>query len=80
LHDEQITFGEDVDFNIRANVSLNWLTILPLVKYVMYSENQITNSSIKNKVIPNFNSFEILAKFNLKIFDFHHIFLKNVQN
>jgi hypothetical protein len=55
---------------------LNWLTILPLVKYVMYSENQITNSSIKNKV-PNFNSFEIWQKkFNF-IFDFHrYIFAK----
>jgi hypothetical protein len=46
----------------------------------MYTQNQITNSSLKNKVIPNFNSFETVAKGNTnlkKYLDFHrYIFAK----
>jgi len=80
-YDEQITFGEDVDFNIRANASFKLAyNPTPMVKYTMYSQNQITNSSLKNKIIPNFNSFENLAKGNSslkKYLDFHrYIFAK----
>jgi glycosyltransferase involved in cell wall biosynthesis len=80
-YDKQITFGEDVDFNIRANTTfLLAYNPSPLVKYSMYSQNQITNSSLKNKVIPNFNSFETVAigNSNLKKYmDFHrYIFAK----
>lgn len=80
-YDEQITFGEDVDFNIRANATFQLAyNPHPMVKYIMYTQNQITNSSLKNKVIPNFNSFETVAKGNTnlkKYLDFHrYIFAK----
>jgi glycosyltransferase involved in cell wall biosynthesis len=69
FYNENITFGEDIDFNIRANFS-NKLAYSKdaLVSYIMYSENQITNSSLKNKTITDFDSYEILAieKPNLK--------------
>jgi hypothetical protein len=48
LYDEKITFGEDIDFNIRANTTFQLAySIYPLVKYSMYSSNQITSSPIK---------------------------------
>ena len=81
LYDERITFAEDVDFNIRANSSFQLAySNFPLVKYCMYSQNQITQSPLKNKVIPNFDSFEIRAQENAnlkKYLDFHrYIFAK----
>ncbi|HEY4616731.1 MAG TPA: glycosyltransferase family 2 protein [Flavobacterium sp.] len=81
FYNEQITFGEDIDFNIRANHSFT-LAYSPdaLVKYTMDSENQITNTPIRNKVIPDFDSYEVLAKNNVslkKYLDFHrYIFAK----
>lgn len=65
FYNENVTFGEDIDFNIRANFS-NKLAYSkdPLVSYIIYSENQITNSSLKNKTITDFDSFEKLAKTN----------------
>jgi GT2 family glycosyltransferase len=73
--DEKITFSEDVDFNIRANLKFK-LAYSPeaLVIYTMLSENQITNSSVKNKVFPDFTSYELIAKQNRylkKYLDFH---------
>lgn len=80
-YNETITFGEDVDFNIRANRSFKLAyAVDPLVKYTMISENQITNTPIRNKTIPNFDNYEILDKNNLslkKYLDFHrYIFAK----
>ena len=59
FYDENIKFGEDVDFNIRAN-SVYQLAYskIPLVKYTMISENQITQSLISGKVITNFDFFD----------------------
>jgi glycosyltransferase involved in cell wall biosynthesis len=81
LYDEQITFGEDVDFNIRANHTFKLAySVDPLVKYTMDSENQITNTPLENKTIPDFDHYEILAKNNVslkKYLDFHrYIFAK----
>ena len=81
LYNEQITYAEDVEFNIRANSSFQLAySSFPLVKYSMYSQNQITQSSLKDKVIPNFDSFEIITKGNAslkKYLDFHrYIFAK----
>lgn len=59
LYDEKIIFGEDIDFNIRANSSYKLAySKEALVTYTMFSENQITNTSIKNKVIPDFDVYE----------------------
>lgn len=81
FYNEQISYGEDIDFNIRVNACFQLAySSYPLVKYTMYSQNQITQSGLKNKVIPNFNSFEILTRTHInlkKYLDFHrYIFAK----
>ncbi len=84
-YDEAITFGEDVDFNIRANVvfRLAW-SAKSLAYYRMHSENQITNSTIGNKTITDFDSYEDLAFSNKplkKYLDFHrYIMAKHYRN
>ncbi|MBC5841200.1 glycosyltransferase family 2 protein [Flavobacterium sp. F-380] len=80
-YEEKITFGEDVDFNIRVNTTFQLAySTSSLVKYTVNSENQITTSTLKNKVLPNLDSYEILAKTNFslkKYLDFHrYIFAK----
>ena len=35
-----------------------------LVSYISFSENQITNSNLISKIIPNFDDYEIFAKHN----------------
>lgn len=67
--DEKITYSEDVDFNIRTNLKFKLAySTKALVTYTMFSENQITNSSVKNKVFPDLNQYEIYTenKFSLK--------------
>ena len=61
--DETITLGEDVDFNIRANFhySLAYYNRV-CARYNIFSENQITNSSIAGKSITDFNKYEFLAR------------------
>ena len=75
LYDESIHFGEDVDFNIRANLSFPLAySTESLVEYRMFSENQITNSPIRAKKITDFNAFETQAANNpslKKFLDFH---------
>jgi glycosyltransferase involved in cell wall biosynthesis len=74
LYDETITFGEDVDFNIRANSEfLLAYSKSPLVHYLMMSENQITQSKISGKIITNFDKFETKkhTKSVKKFLDFH---------
>lgn len=61
-YDEKITYGEDVDFNIRANnVFLLAYSTEVLVSYILYTENQITNTQLKNKTITNFDAYESLG-------------------
>ncbi|WP_146185977.1 glycosyltransferase family A protein [Flavobacterium album] len=59
MFDEKITMGEDVDFNVRANLDyqLAYFSI-PLACITVYSENQITHSSLKGKVIMDHNKYE----------------------
>ena len=74
VYDETITFGEDVDFNIRANTKfLLAYSTKPLVRYLMFSENQITQSKIGIKIITNFDKFETetCTKSLKKFLDFH---------
>lgn len=73
-YDETITFGEDVDYNIRANSEfLLAYSKKPLVHYLMLSENQITQSKVSGKIITNFDKFEIdnCSKSLKKFLDFH---------
>lgn len=65
FYDEKITYSEDIDFNIRANLKFSLAySKKALVSYIIFSENQLTNSSLKNKSIPNFDKYEEAAKQN----------------
>lgn len=67
-YNESITYSEDIDFNIRANLSFKLAySKKALVSYMIFSENQITNNSLNKKVIPNFNAYEIFVKQNKSI-------------
>ena len=84
FYDEKITYGEDIDFNIRANnhFKLAYSNAV-LVTYTMFSENQITNTSLKNKVIPDFDAYEATASKNQslkKYLDFNrYVFAKHFR-
>ncbi len=62
FYDETIDFAEDLDFNIRALSNYNLVyKNSRLVNYTIFSENQLTNSSILGKIIPDYNKYESLA-------------------
>lgn len=64
-YNETITYSEDIDFNIRANLSFKLAySKKALVSYLIFSENQITNSGLQNKTVPNFDDYEVLAAHN----------------
>lgn len=75
LFNESITMGEDVDFNIRANLQgILAYDSKPMAIITMYSENQITHSSLKDKVIVDHNYYERTNPGNKelkKYLDFH---------
>lgn len=61
--DERITFGEDIDFSIRANANFKLAYSREnLVTYLMFSENRMSKDTIQDKEITDFDSYEILAK------------------
>jgi glycosyltransferase involved in cell wall biosynthesis len=65
FYDETIDFAEDLDFNIRAFSHYNLVYLNSrLVNYTIFSENQLTNSSILGKKVPNYDKYETLAKNN----------------
>jgi glycosyltransferase involved in cell wall biosynthesis len=83
-YNESITFSEDIDFNIRANLSFKLAySKKALVSYMIFSENQITNNSLNKKVIPNFSTYEIFVKQNKslkKYLDFNrYVFAKKYK-
>ncbi|WP_353083828.1 glycosyltransferase family 2 protein [Flavobacterium sp.] len=83
-YNETITYSEDIDFNIRANLSFKLAySKKALVSYMIFSENQITNNSLNKKVIPNFNVYEIYVKQNKslkKYLDFNrYVFAKKYK-
>lgn len=59
VFDENITYSEDIDFYIR-NLSQHKVAYhySPMVTIRVNYENQITNSGIKNKTIPNFSTYK----------------------
>ena len=64
-YNEIITYSEDIDFNIRANLSFKLAySNKALVSYLIFSENQITNSGLQNKTVPNFDAYEVFAAQN----------------
>ena len=63
--DEKITYGEDTDFNIRAGQKFALAYYNGVgASYTMDSENQITRSSLDNKVITDFSKYEADADKN----------------
>lgn len=58
-YDEKITFSEDLDFNIRANLKfkLAYSTSIQM-SYFMETDNQITRSSILTKTVPDYDQYE----------------------
>lgn len=66
--DESITYGEDTDFNIRAGLKYQLAYYNgALASYTMASENQITRSSLNDKVVTDFAKYEPEAKQNLSL-------------
>jgi glycosyltransferase involved in cell wall biosynthesis len=65
FYNEKINFSEDLDFNIRANYNFKLAYDNSVqMSYFMQTENQITQSSLLNKTIPDFDSYENWAKTN----------------
>lgn len=63
LYNEVVTYSEDVDFNIRAHAEFKMAYYnKPLVVYTLESENQITQNSIKGKIVPDYDYYEGLFK------------------
>ena len=61
LYNESISYSEDVDFNIRAHAKFKMAyDTKALVTYTLESENQITQNSIKGKVVPDYDYYESL--------------------
>lgn len=83
-YDEQITFGEDVDFNIRANSKFKLAySNKALVSYLCFSENQITQSKLSDKIITDFDFYEKnnSSKSLKKFLDFNkYIMAKQYKN
>ena len=65
FYNEKINFSEDLDFNIRANYNLKLAYDNSVqMRYFMQTENQLTQSSLLNKTIPDFDTYENWAKTN----------------
>jgi len=62
FYDETITYSEDVDFNIRANLNFKLAySGAILVQGIKLDSNRITNNGLKGKKIPDLDSYEPLA-------------------
>lgn len=77
--DESITYGEDTDFNIRAaqDFKLAYYNA-PCSSYTIDSENQITRSSLNDKIVTDFSKYEAVAAGNpslKKFLDFNRYIL-----
>jgi glycosyltransferase involved in cell wall biosynthesis len=65
FYNEKINFSEDLDFNIRANYNFKLAYDNSVqMRYFMQTENQLTQSSLLNKTIPDFDTYENWAKTN----------------
>ena len=65
FYNEKINFSEDLDLNIRANYNFKLAYTNSIqMRYFMQTENQLTQSSLLNKTIPDFDTYENWAKTN----------------
>lgn len=81
FYDETITYSEDIDFDIRANLQFKLAySCEVLVQGIKLDANRITNNGLKGKKIPDLDSYEVIAKQNeslKKYLDLHrYIFAK----
>jgi glycosyltransferase involved in cell wall biosynthesis len=68
FYNEKISFSEDLDFNIRANYNFKLAYHnSKQMSYFMQTDNQITQSSLLNKTIPDFDNYENWAKTNSEL-------------
>ncbi len=59
LYNESINYSEDVDFNIRSQANFKFAySDEALVTYLRVSENQITQSGLDGKTIPDYDFYE----------------------
>lgn len=64
-YDENIQLSQDLDFNIRANYHYKLAYDNSVqMSYFMQTDNQLTRSSLVNKTIPNYDSYENWAETN----------------
>lgn len=74
-YNESVNYSEDIDFNIRALAHFNLAYYnTAMVVYLRVSENQITQTGLKGKTIPDYDLYETI--FNdrqdiKKYLDFH---------
>lgn len=75
LFSENITMGEDVDFNVRANLICKLAYCdKAMAEITMHSENQITHSTLSDKTIIDHEYYEKANPYNTdlkKYLDFH---------
>lgn len=65
FYNEDISFSEDLDFNIRANYNFKLAYHNSVqMSYFMQTENQLTQSSLHDKTTPDFDIYEDWAKTN----------------
>lgn len=59
FYNEKITYGEDVDFNIRVHLIYKMaFSNQSLSQYILSTENQITQSNFSSKTITDFDYYE----------------------
>ena len=64
-YNEKINFSEDLDFNSRANYHYKLAYDNSVqMSYFMQTENQITQNSLQNKTIPDYDLYEDWTKTN----------------
>lgn len=65
FYNENIQLSQDLDFNIRANYHYKLAYDNSVqMSYFMQTDNQLTRSSLINKTIPDYDSYEDWAKTN----------------
>ncbi|MCB9427098.1 MAG: glycosyltransferase family 2 protein [Flavobacteriales bacterium] len=66
--DESINYAEDIDFNIRVNLKFELAySQKPLSVFFTNTQNQITNTALGNKTIPDFNKYQQTNSDNLSL-------------
>lgn len=77
--DQNLTFSEEIDFNIRVNLKFKLAYDSKVyVNYFMEIEGQLSSNNILNKVVPNYDEYDKYCESNLylkKYLDFERYVL-----